>query len=324
MREIIISDPLSHISNRERRVIILVGPTASGKTTVSLQLAKILDGEIVSADSRQFYQFMDIGTAKPSKEELLQVYHHFINCLTPDQNFNAAEYSKNARQVIDEIIERGKVPIVVGGSGLYIKALVDGFFEVESTDHNVRAILNERLEKEGAEKLLEELRIVDPVAASSMVPGNKKRIVRALEAFQVSGIPISQLQQKNIPADFTPCFVGLNWERKKLYERINLRVDKMFEEGLMDEVIKLQQLGYSPELNALQTVGYRDVFEHLSRKISFDRMMVLIKQNTRRYAKRQLTWFRADTRIKWFDVEDEVGLSDVSVTIAKYFENKSF
>ncbi len=324
MSENKISHHISHISHRERKVLVLVGPTASGKTRVSLKLSKKLDGEIVSADSRQVYRFMDIGTAKPSKKELEQVPHHFIDILTPDKKYNASEYSKQARQVIDEIFVRGKVPIVVGGSGLYIKALVDGFFEVDSMNEEIRNYLNERLLNEGAEILLEELRKVDPVAAASMVPGNKKRIVRALEVYQTTGIPISQLQKKNIPAEFTPCFVGLQWERKQLYERINERVELMFDLGLMDEVKNFQSIGYSQSLNALQTVGYREVFEHLSGKTSYKEMVELIKRNSRRYAKRQLTWFRADERIKWFELHVESEVENISENIISYFNNYRF
>ncbi|MBI5214601.1 MAG: tRNA (adenosine(37)-N6)-dimethylallyltransferase MiaA [Ignavibacteriae bacterium] len=319
-----ISHPDSPNVHQEKKVLVLVGPTASGKTSVSLNLAKQLHGEIVSADSRQVYRFMNIGTAKPSKEELQQVRHHFIDILLPNQDYNASEYSKQARRVIDEIFVRGNLPIVVGGSGLYIKALVDGFFEIDSTNNQVRSRLNERLLKEGAEVLLKELQKVDPLAATSMVSGNKKRIVRALEAFYVSGIPISQLQKKNVAANFTPYFVGLTWERKLLYERINRRVDAMVEEGLIDEVKELYKLGYSSELNSLQTVGYKEVFEHILTGLPREQMIELIKRNSRRYAKRQFTWFRADTRIKWFETGNESDLLQVSDEITKHFQNQSF
>ena len=309
---------MTHSSNRN--VLILVGPTASGKTAVSLSLAKELDGEIVSADSRQLYKYLTIGTAKPTIEELSSVKHFFIDILTPDQDYNASEFSKQARVVIDDILDRGKTPIVVGGSGLYIQALVDGFFDGPAADGDVREKLEERLKTGGAEKLLEELRAVDPVSASKMLPSNWKRIIRALEVLQLTGVPISSLQQTNIPAEFTPCLVGLQWVRKTLYDRINLRVEKMLDAGLLDEVKSLEKLGYAKGLNALQTVGYREAFEFLEGKITFERMKELIKQNSRRYAKRQLTWFRADERIRWFDVASENDFSGVTERIKYHFK----
>ena len=301
------------------KVLVLLGPTASGKTQLSLSIATALDGEIISADSRQVYKFLDIGTAKPTVDERKRVKHYFIDELLPDQEFNAGEFGKKGRLIIDDIIKRNKIPIVVGGSGLYIKALVDGLFEGPTSDKTIRHHLFHRLKIEGSEKLLEELRSVDPTAAEKMLPSNTRRIIRALEVYQLTGTPISELQKSRIPINFSAVFVGLNWERKQLYERINKRVDCMLKEGLIEEVKDLISKGYSQELNSLQTVGYKEVFDFIQGKIDYQQMVTLIKRNTRRFAKRQLTWFRHDARITWFDVSNESEFEKVGGKICDYF-----
>jgi tRNA dimethylallyltransferase len=299
--------------------LVLVGPTASGKTATSLCVASRLGAEILSADSRQIYKYMDIGTAKPSREERKNIKHYFVDELTPDQDFNSGEYGTRGREIIDDIFRRRKVPLVVGGSGLYVQALVDGFFEGPSAHPELRRHLEGRMKTEGAESLLEELRRIDPVAASGMLPSTTRRIVRALEVHTLSGTPISELHKSRHKIDFSPVFVGLQWDRKALYDRINKRAEQMIEQGLIDEVKQLIARGFSPDLNALQTTGYQEAFQFLEGKISHDRMVELIKQNTRRYAKRQLTWFRRDKRIRWFEVEDEKDLPRVAGGICEYF-----
>lgn len=225
------------IDRQKRRILVVVGPTASGKTAVSLLVAERLNGEIISADARQIYRHMDIGTAKPAKDELKRVRHYFVNELCPDEDFNAGEYGRKGRGIIGDVFQRSKLPIVVGGSGLYIQSLVYGLFDGPSADYSVREQFYERLRMEGAEALLEELRRVDPASAAKMLPSNTRRIVRALEVYELTGEPIS-VHHKNqrIEINFTPVFVGLEWDRKKLYERINLRVEKMLNLGLVDEV----------------------------------------------------------------------------------------
>ncbi|MBI5020915.1 MAG: tRNA (adenosine(37)-N6)-dimethylallyltransferase MiaA [Ignavibacteriales bacterium] len=304
---------------KQRNVLVILGATASGKTPVSLIIAKKINCEIISADSRQIYKMMDIGTAKPTLDELKSVSHHFIDRLLPDQNFNAGEFGKQGRLIIDEIFSKGKIPLVVGGSGLYIRALIDGFFDGPSADSSIREELYRRLEVEGGEILLEELRQIDPTSASRMLPTNTRRIVRALEVFKTTGIPISEMHKSKIDINFHPVFVGLNWNRKKLYDRINKRVELMFQSGLIDEVKQLRAKGYSSTLNALQTVGYKEVFDYLDNRTDYNRMVELIKQNSRRYAKRQLTWFRHDERIKWFDVNCEDDFEKIGLEITKYF-----
>jgi tRNA dimethylallyltransferase len=307
-----------------RPVLVLVGPTASGKTPVAIEISRLIDVEIISADSRQMYKHMDIGTAKPSREERARVPHHFVDDHLPDASLNASEFGRRGREIIDDILSRGKLPLVVGGSGLYVQGLIDGFFEGPEPDEELRAHLYGRLAAEGGEALLEELRAVDPVSAQTMLPSNSKRIVRALEIHRLTGQPISELQKTRIAVSFTPAFVGLRWERAALYERINRRVDRMLEGGLVEEARQLLALGYDPGLNALQTVGYREVFEQLRGACSHERMVFLIKRNSRRYAKRQMTWFRHDERIAWFDVRGEEDFPAVAAAIVASMDKKVF
>ncbi|MBI3766216.1 MAG: tRNA (adenosine(37)-N6)-dimethylallyltransferase MiaA, partial [Ignavibacteriales bacterium] len=309
----------SPFSRPEKSVLVIVGPTASGKTPIALQVASQHDGEIISADSRQIYKFMDIGTAKPSPEDRRRVKHYFVDDLNPDQWFNAGEFGMKGREVIDEIVRRDKTPIVVGGSGLYVQALVDGFFEGPGADPEIRNRLEDRIRIEGAERVLDEVRRIDPAAAATMLPSNTRRIVRALEVYQITGVPISQLQKSRVEINFQSVFVGLWWERKHLYERINTRVDRMLERGLIDEVKMLQEKGYSPKLTALQTVGYKEGFEFLRGEIDYDHMVFLMKRNSRRYAKRQLTWFRSDTRIRWFNIHAEDDFPRIASEICNYY-----
>ena len=307
----------------KRKVLIIVGATASGKSKVGFGIAKIINAEIISADSRQAYKYMDIGTAKPSKAELSEIKHDFIDELLPNQNYNAGEYGKDARERIEEIFQKGINPIVVGGSGLYIQALVDGFFSGPPADEEIRSELSKRLETEGAEVLLAELRRVDHKSADKMLPTNTRRIIRALEVYKITGSPISELHQENIAPNFKPIIVGLSWERKILYDRINKRVEWMFENGLLFEVKKLLEKGYTSDLNSLQTVGYQEVFKYFDGKLTYEEMLHLIKQNSRHYGKRQLTWFRKDDRIKWFNAREEQDLNNISRNIQVYFNTKA-
>ncbi len=305
----------------QRRVLLLVGPTGSGKTPVSLLLATLLNGEIVSADSRQIYRFMNIGTAKPEPAELLRIKHHLIDEVEPDKDLNAAEYARKGRTIITNIFERGKTPIVVGGSGLYVRALVDGLFEGPGADRDIRKELYERLSREGKESLYQELYRVDPKSATRMTPENSRRVVRALEVYYLTGVPISrhhELQDRK--AEFDAEFFGLHWVRRELYDRIDRRVERMISRGIVEEVIELRNRGYDQTLHAVQTVGYIEVFDHLEGKTTKEEMVELIKRNSRRYAKRQLTWFRKDKRVRWIHIENESEFSAVANTIVRKFQ----
>jgi tRNA dimethylallyltransferase len=287
-------------------ILVIVGPTASGKTRLALEIARHTSAGIISADSRQVYQLLTIGTAKPSPDELKKVKHYFVDEILPDQHFSAGEFGIDGRKIIDEIVKQKKLPIVVGGTGLYVRSLVDGLFTGPGRKEDVREELEARLESEGANALLEELRRVDPEAAARMLPSNQRRVIRALEVYYATGKPISQHHDEHEHEKFfNPVFVGLHWERKKLYDRINFRVDRMLAAGFLDEVKGLLSRGYDDRYKSLQTVGYKEAFAFLRKEISYERMVELMKQNTRRFAKRQLTWFRRDARIRWFDIEEE-------------------
>jgi len=294
-------------------VPILVGPTGIGKTYLSTLIARKLPVEIISADSRQLYRFLDIGTAKPDKNVLVAIRHHFVDFLRPDEYFSAGQFSRLARRRITEIVKRQKVPLVVGGSGLYVRALVDGLVNIEIRDEKIRRALRKRLLNEGVEKLHEELKKVDPVLADRLELNDKQRILRGLEVYLVTGDKLSELQkQQEQAAEFYPLFYGLRTDRKLLYERINKRVEEMFEKGLLAEVIKLKKMGYSSKLNAMRTVGYREIFEYLNENYPYEEMVSRIKQNSRRYAKRQMTWFRRDERINWIDVDSNTDFQNLA------------
>ncbi len=275
-----------------------------GKTELSLQLAEKIKGEIVSADSRQVYRFMDIGTAKPSLEQRRRVPHHFIDIRNPDEYYSAGEYGREARTCIDHLLAAKRPPIVVGGSGFYIRALVDGLFAPSCSDPEVKAQLRARMAEEGLPALYQQLQTVDPIIAARLHANDAQRIIRALEVYQLTDKPISSFHQGDEqPAAFTPLFFGLIRPRQDLYQRIEQRVDAMLSEGLIDEVRELQKMGYSMELNALRTVGYQEVWQYLCGILKYEEMVDAIKLHSRQYAKRQLTWFRRDPRIHWFDLE---------------------
>jgi len=284
---------------------IIVGPTAVGKTTLSLILARQLgNAEIVSADSRQVYKLMDIGTAKPSARELNSAPHHFIDIIYPDQHYSAGRYAKDARDRIRGLFAAGKIPIVVGGSGLYLRALVDGLFNRQVSDPQIKRRLKAEIDQIGVKPLYDQLRRIDPLSAQKIHPNDGHRIVRALEVFEITGMPISTFQeQQTEAAEFDPCFIGIERHRNHLYQLIEKRVDQMIANGFVHEVEMLQARGYHADLNSMQTVGYREVFAFLQGKIDREQMIRLIKQHTRNYAKRQLTWFRRDARIRWYNLD---------------------
>jgi len=305
------------------RVLTILGPTASGKTPLSILLAEKLHGEIVSADSRQVFRHLDIGTAKPSKQELKRVRHHLTDILNPDEEYNAGQFGKDVEKIIRQIFRRKRLPIVVGGSGLYLKAVIDGLFEGPGKDPELRNQLEERLAAEGAEALLETLRKFDPVSASTMAPEKPRRIIRALEVYYITGIPLSKFHaEQRRESPFTFIQIGLEWDRAELYRRINQRVDMMLEHGLVDEVKSLQEKGFDRRFNALNTVGYKEMFEYLEGKTSLEKAIELTKRNSRRFAKRQLTWFRADKRIRWVKVSGETDFVQLANTVAKAFKAK--
>ncbi len=302
-------------------VIFIVGPTAAGKTALSLLLAEKLQGEIVSADSRQIYKYMNIGTAKPSKKELAQVPHHFIDILEPDEEYNVGKFFKDGRETISKIFSKGKTPIVTGGSGLYIRALIDGIFNAPEISPAIRKIVLSDLERHGSAYLYKKLSEIDPRYASKISANDPQRITRALEVYLSSGIPFSQWHHKKTDkAQFKPLMYGITMDRAELYTRINKRVDRMLTIGLIEEVKALQEKGFGASLNALKTVGYKEVFQYLDRRLDYDTMIEKIKQNTRNYAKRQITWFKKEKRIHWINMEDEKQKTAAADSIIKRYE----
>ncbi len=282
-----------------KTLIVVVGPTAIGKTTLAIQLAQYFRTEIISADSRQFYREMAIGTAKPSDEELKAATHHFINSHSILDNFNAGDYEKQAIHLIGTLFDIHDHLILVGGSGLFINAIVKGFDDLPAASVQVRNILNEALKIKGLTYLQEMLKTADPVYYNEVDLNNPQRVIRALEVFETTGKPFSAFRNKNIKnRSFRIIKIGLNTSRPKLYENINSRVDKMIKDGLVEEVKGLQPYR---DQNPLHTVGYSEIFDYFDGKYSMPDAIELIKQNTRRFAKRQLTWFNKSEDIKWFE-----------------------
>ena len=299
-------------------VIVIVGPTCSGKTYLSLKLASMLNSEIISADSRQIFKLLNIGTAKPTADQLKSIKHYFVDELNPDSDFNASMFAEEAEIILKRLIGQKKTPIVVGGSGLYVKALVDGISESADTNNELREELLELRKKFGNDYLYEELKKVDKISADKMLPQNWKRVMRALEVFRLTGKPIWQHHDNQSRSKkFNYHQIGLLWKRERLYQNIESRVDEMISIGLVEEVESILKLGYDKKLNSLNTVGYKEIIQYLDEVISLDRAVELIKRNTRRYAKRQMTWFNADKRIEWFDINSLKDLDLLAEKIAK-------
>lgn len=299
------------------KVLIIVGPTASGKTALSLEIARFIPSEIISADSRQVYRHLDIGTAKPTRSELSMVKHHCIDIKDPDEKFTAGDFQMLGREAISEISKRDIMPIVCGGTGLYVRAVVDGIFHQPDFSGEIRKQLENRLDSEGKEGLFEELKIIDPGAAKTMDATKYRRVIRALEVYYETGIRISQFHANQQKDDrYSTHWIGLDWERSKLYARINARVEAMLEHGFLDEVRKLLGMGYDDRFQALQTVGYREALQYLRNEIPHEKMIELMKQNTRRFAKRQLTWFRKETRVQWHSISDQSDITQLAARIS--------
>ncbi|MDN5276787.1 MAG: tRNA dimethylallyltransferase [Clostridiales bacterium] len=290
----------------KKPLVVIVGPTAVGKTKLSIELAKALNGEIVSADSMQIYRYMDIGTAKPTAEERQGIPHHMMDIIDPAQEFSVAEYQRLATQAIDDIHRRNKIPIVVGGTGLYIKSLLYPMnFTDASYDPEFRRELQRQAETTGKEYLHKKLQAVDPKTAARLHPNDVRRVIRALEVYHLTGKPMSEYNQELEKMDYkyNVAMIGLTMDRAKLYERINQRVDEMIEKGLLDEVKRLLDRGYTRDMISMQGLGYKELIDYFQGKVSLEEAIYILKRETRRYAKRQLTWFRAQKDIVWVNVD---------------------
>ncbi len=302
------------------KVVIVAGPTASGKTAVALELARRFRVAIVSADSIQIYRFLDIGSAKPSILEREKVPHFMIDIRYPDEDFSAGDYVREAREAITKIVEKSMVPLVVGGTGLYIRLLRGGIADLPKTDLVLRSRLLEIEEKEGTQALYNKLKTVDPLAAQSIDSCNLRRILRALEVFELTGRPISDFHKEHALSDcpYDILYLGLSPKREKLYRSIDDRVDSMMNGGLLDEVRDLYNRGYTRKLMSLQSLGYRHAGMVLAREADLSEATQLMKRDTRHYAKRQLTWFRSEPDIRWFDPQE---ISTIGVEVDNFLEH---
>ncbi|MDB2107494.1 tRNA (adenosine(37)-N6)-dimethylallyltransferase MiaA [Clostridium paraputrificum] len=297
----------------KKKILVIGGPTAVGKTELSIELAKRLNGEIISADSMQIYKYMDIGSAKVSKEEMNGVVHHLIDVVNPSENFSVADYKEQGEKAIKEIISRGKLPIIVGGTGLYINSLTCNmnFTEAEK-DEEYRKDLDKLANEHGNNYIHEMLKEIDPISYKEIHANNRKRVIRALEVYKLTGKPFSSYNagEDFYKSEYDVHYYILTMDREKLYERINLRVDIMMEKGLLEECIKLKEMGYTSSMQSMQGIGYKEILYYLEGDVKLQEAINMIKQGSRNYAKRQLTWFRRDPRVTFLDKDK---LSDVEI-----------
>ena len=302
--------------NKEQLVFI-VGPTAVGKSAVALALANRIGGEIISCDSMQVYKEIHIMNNKPSSEERGEAAHHLLDCVSVEEEFDVVRYSRLATKTIEDILKRSAIPIIVGGSGLYMSILLDGIFDTQSNPE-VREELMQEAEQTGVLALYKQLKEVDPQAAAKIHPNDSRRIIRALEVYQASHRPISEWQKERtgLWGQYHIQVFGLNRPRQELYERINQRVEEMFANGLVEEIKKLSQFALSP--TAKKTIGLEEVQGYLDKKYSLEETKKKMQQNTRHYAKRQLTWFRKDKRIEWIELQKDSSSENIAEALTHY------
>ncbi|MFQ9977074.1 tRNA (adenosine(37)-N6)-dimethylallyltransferase MiaA [Clostridium cadaveris] len=297
----------------DNKILVLSGPTAVGKTSLSIELAHKLNGEIISCDSMQIYKYMDIGSAKITSEEMDGIPHHMIDIIEPNESFTVADFKERASKLINDIKSRGKLPMLVGGTGLYIDSIICNLsFTDGNKDDEYRIYLESLAKEKGKEyvhKLLEE---VDSISAKNIHYNNLKRVIRALEVFKITGKPFSEynIGKKKYDVPYDVYYYVLTMNRGELYERINKRVDIMFDDGLLEEVQKLKDLGYNSEMQSMNGIGYKELLHYLDGNISLEEAKDMIKQGSRNYAKRQLTWFRKDNRVKYLD-KDIISQNDI-------------
>jgi len=311
------------ILDSKQKLLVIIGPTAVGKTKLSIEMAKRYNGEIISGDSMQIYRGMDIGTAKITMNEMEGIPHYLIDIKEPSENFSVAEFQHLVRDRISEIAKKGKLPIIVGGTGLYIQSVIyDYQFSDVPGDESFRLMLEERAKEIGNEALYKELLAVDQESAAQIHPNNVRRVIRALEIYHLTGKTMKDIQstqQRDLL--FNTALVGLTMERENLYSRINTRVDLMMNEGLVAEVKSLYQQGLR-DCQSIQAIGYKEIYDYLDDRVTLDEAVENLKQNSRRYAKRQLTWFRNKMEVQWFDMTDVNNFSKKIAEISHYVEGK--
>ena len=307
----------------KQKLLVIIGPTAVGKTKLSIEMAKRYHGEIISGDSMQIYRGMDIGTAKIKTDEMEGVPHHLIDIRDPDESFSVAEFQQLVRAKIREIAQKGKLPIIVGGTGLYIQSVIyDYQFSDAAADEEFRHKLEERAKDIGNEALYQELKKLDPESAEQIHPNNVRRVIRAFEIYHCTGKTMSEYQKVQTPdLLYRTALVGLTMEREMLYNRINERVEMMMEEGLLDEVKGLYEKGLRA-CQSIQAIGYKEIYEYLDSRMTLDAAVENLKQNSRRYAKRQLTWFRNKMDVQWFDMSDVQNFTKKITEISQFVEGK--
>ena len=305
--------------SNKKKVICVVGPTASGKTEVGIRIAEKIKGEIICADSMQIYKGMSIASAAPTKEERSRVPHHLAEFLEYDQSFTAGDYVKSAREKIDELLNRGITPVIVGGTGLYISSLADNIIFTEAeTDKDLRERLNKKMEEIGADAMLDELKKLDSAAAEKLHPNNKRRIIRAFEIYETTGLTVTEQnrlsREEENPYEYV--ILGINYkDREKLYERINLRVDKMLESGLLEEAESAFKNQRGASDGAVQAIGHKELFPYFKGESSLEECIEKLKQSTRRYAKRQITWFSRDERVNWLYPDEDADIFEKAANI---------
>lgn len=311
-------------SDLMEKVIVVVGPTAVGKTKTSIEIAKKFNGEIINGDSTQVYRDLNIGTAKITEAEMDGITHHLIDMKNPDESFSVAEFQGLVREKIHEINEAGKTPIIVGGTGLYIQSvLYDYEFSEASSNDKLRMELENFAKEHGNEALHHKLKEIDIKSAETIHPNNVRRVIRAIEVFEESGVPFSEyLEKQKRELLYDATMIGLTMERDVLYDRINYRVEKMMEEGLLEEVRSLYDRGYR-DCQALHAIGYRELYDYLEGRLRMEQAIEAIQQNTRRYAKRQFTWFRNKMDITWFDMTSEDKIQQILQYLEEKLEGKS-
>lgn len=309
--------------HKREKLVVIIGPTAVGKTDLSLELAEQFDGEIISGDSMQVYREMNIGTAKAAPEELARVPHHLIDIISPSDEYSVAQFQDSATRLITEINQRGHLPFIVGGTGLYIESVTHRFqFSQTSQDPELRDRLQRLADTEGVEALHSRLEAVDPVTAERLHPNDVKRVIRALEIYECSGYKMSDFQLRAQYSPYDLVIIGLTMDREKLYQRINHRVDLMIEAGLIEEVRSLLDRGYDATLVSMQGLGYKEVIPYLYGEVTLEKAVNDIKQRTRHFAKRQLSWFRRMPQIEWFDMTDPAEQQNNVQTIKQILAGK--
>ena len=305
------------------KIIVIVGPTAVGKTYVSVELAKKLNTEIISADSMQIYKGMDIGTAKITEEEKHGIIHHMIDIIKPDENYSVSDFKNDSEKIIDELLLDNKIPVIVGGSGLYVNSLIyDLDFGNAKSDTKLREYYTYYYNEHGEDALYDKLLKIDPEAAEKIHKNNVKRVIRALEVYDLTGIKFSELNTdiRKESNKYDCILIGLSMERKVLYERINQRVDEMLSNGLIEEVKSLIDKGYDKNLVSMMGIGYKEIIDYLEGNMDLEETVNILKRNTRRFAKRQFTWFLKDENVKWFSMDN---LEEVDNTIKDILDYSS-